>query len=107
MPRLWKTLLDHLEADDLPARQAGGVAVLVPHAQRQRGCVEERLGLLPVLDLGARSVVLHGVQERALVAQAPKRVANHERLHTITGVTVTCQSLTGSSTGHTSWVPKP
>src|SRR5680860_351674 len=45
--------LDHLEADNLPGRQAGGASVLVPQPQCQGGSIDHLLALLPVLQLDA------------------------------------------------------
>ena len=71
---LERLALEHLEADDLPAGQAGGLAVLVPDPQRERGGVEHVVRLLPVADLGTGAGEAQGVQERPLLRQPHHRL---------------------------------
>src|SRR4051812_24021317 len=77
--------LEDLEADHLPAGETRGLPMFVPHPQRERGGVEQRVGLLPVLDLRAPGGVLQRVQERALVTEPAECVADDKWLDLVAG----------------------
>ena len=82
-------------------RQPGGLAVLAPQPQRERGGVVQRLGLLPVADLG----VVGGVRAECRNGRwSLSRRARCGRSAAPTcvpaTVTVTCHSRAARSDGH-------
>ena len=83
-PAVAHVLLEDLEADDLPPRQVGRLAVLVPHPHRERGDVEHGLALVPELDLGGVARRGHRVQELVLLAESLHGSAHDQRLHRVT-----------------------
>ena len=80
----------HLEADDLPARQARGLAVLVPHPQRERGRRRAGCRASSQYWISARPAgVLQRVQERPLLAEPAQRAAHDAAARPSSPATVT------------------
>lgn len=61
--------VDDLQADDLPGRQLGGLAVLAPQAQGDGGRVVQIAGLLPVADLRVVARVSAGQEKGVVVGE--------------------------------------
>ena len=77
--------LGDVERHDLPGRQLGALAVLVPQPQRQGRGVDEGVGLVPVGDLGGGRVEADAADERPLLGQTLQRGPDEQQLDGLSG----------------------